>query len=675
MLKLKRVFIANRGEIAGRIATTAHRMGIETAALCDKKSPPIFLAATITRFIEVHEENLALYLDGPRLIDLAVKAGCDCIHPGFGFLSENAQFAAMVADAGLKWIGPKANAIEKMASKATARTLAISADVPCVPGFQDFTVPDSETGDFSELENFARKAGFPLIIKAALGGGGKGMRLVRTMDELRPSTLRAHSEAKNSFGSGSLIIEKYIESPRHIEVQILADELGTVCAIGDRDCSVQRRHQKVLEEAPAPGINAKLRQELHECAAALAKAVDYCSAGTVEFLLDESLGSEHQRFYFLEMNTRLQVEHPVTEEVYGLDLVEWQFRIAMGERLPAEFSHLEPRGHSVEARLYAEDVNNDFFPAPGPVFGFLPATGPGIRWEIGIDTVDIVSTKFDPMVAKVIATGSDRQTAIARLALALKQTFFAASASNREFLIDICTSTEFMQKCVGTHFIAEQSAEIFAASERERARVEAVAKELLSLLELSGGNLTHTGPAGTHVPQPSDITSFSFSSTGKLAQKREEPGTLTMTAQSLWAVPGTPEMLCLVGHGSYLAAAGTTQFICSTGHYDGQTCYTVSIDGRQFSSTAKKKTEWSGRGVHTEGSHDIVAPVPGKVIKIGVKSGALVAAGVSAFVLESMKMEFEVKTQKAGQIGEIKVNEGDQVTTGDLLAIWADQKS
>ena len=421
---IKRIFIANRGEIARRIAQTAKKLGIETVALTDKSVPPAYLADVVTKFVHVKEETTQVYLNPDLMIQYAKTSGADAIHPGFGFLSENAGFAEAVVKAGITWVGPRPGAIDAMASKATARNHAEKAKVPCLPGLNGLDLSHGESKALQELEQFASKAGFPLLIKAAYGGGGKGMRIVNKKEELAENARRAAAEAISSFGNGSLIVEKYLPAPRHVEVQVMADKHGNVCIFGDRDCSLQRRHQKILEEAPAPNIPADVRAAMHSAAQGLAGAVGYDNAGTVEFLLDET-NRDHVSFYFLEMNTRLQVEHTVTEEVFNVDLVEWQIRVARGEELPLEFKTLKPRGHSIEVRIYAEDPGTNFFPAPGPVRAFVPSFGRGVRWEIGMDTVDEISTRFDPMISKLVCTAGDRPQAMELVAQTLERTLFA----------------------------------------------------------------------------------------------------------------------------------------------------------------------------------------------------------------------------------------------------------
>ena len=352
---MKKLFIANRGEIAARIALSAKKLGIETATIVKGETKPQFLKGLIDHWIEVEDDTSATYLNEELMISLAKLAGCDAVHPGFGFLSEKASFAKKVNDSGLNWVGPDHTSIEQMASKAQAREIAASAGVPLVPGLENIKNND-------EITELGKTAGYPLLIKAALGGGGKGMRVVEKEEEILDAIERAKSEALNSFGDDKIIVEKYIQNPRHVEVQVLADKHGQVAILGDRDCSVQRRHQKIVEEAPATNIHPSTREKMHQAAKMLAEKVNYVSAGTVEFLLDASCDETvEQQFYFLEMNTRLQVEHPVTEMIFSIDLVAWQLKIAQNEKLTNEVLNAQPKGHSVEVRLYAEDCLDNSF--------------------------------------------------------------------------------------------------------------------------------------------------------------------------------------------------------------------------------------------------------------------------------------------------------------------------
>jgi len=673
----KRLFIANRGEIARRIALTARRLGIETVVLTDRPTPPQFLCGIVSHFVHIPLENSALYLDADAMLEHARAAGCDSVHPGFGFLSENAAFATKVVTAGLIWVGPKPAAIAAMASKASARGYAERASVPCVKGLSRFSLPTDLSGDFSELEAFARTTGYPLLMKAALGGGGKGMRIVQQENELREAALRASSEAKSSFGDGSLICEQYLGAPRHIEVQILADRHGHVVAIGDRDCSLQRRHQKVIEEAPATGLTDSTRAALHQAAVALAQAVGYDSTGTVEFLVDWSEAArsvDPQRYYFLEMNTRLQVEHPVTEEVYGIDLVEWQLRVAAGATLPAAFAHLPARGHSIEARLYSEDIDNDFFPAPGPVACFKPALGPGLRWEVGLSEVDEITGRFDPMIAKLVATGPDRQTALARLADGLSRTFFAGPANNLDLIRELVEHTAFAREPVTTQFLGAEIKSILSNLRTRRLAAASAAQGLLD--ELMAGRLT----LGKQV-NARDLTSLTRQVFGAGPVRRSAPlemqaggqtqlGSSSFTTLGLGVLAGKAEVQS--GEGVIRTADGFVQpFVYAILSASSERTFWVSVGGwttrRQVMQATQREHGEQQKGLLAT----VTAPVPGRVIAVRVTTKMPVAVGDTMFVLESMKMEFEVRATEDGELIEVNVKANDQVTAGQLLAKWA----
>lgn len=669
---IKRLFIANRGEIARRIATTSGRLGIETVALTDRRVPPAYLADVVTHIVHVPEESPALYLNPEAMVALALEHGCDALHPGFGFLSENPDFARLVIDRGLTWVGPHADAIEAMASKAAARAWAVKACVPCIAGLSGFPVPTSLDGDFSQLLDFADRTGYPLLLKAAYGGGGKGMRLVHERGEIKQAALRAYSEAKNSFGNGSLICEQYLGAPRHVEVQILGDKHGRVVAVGDRDCSVQRRHQKIIEEAPAPELSPATRKALHEAAIRLAEAVGYDNAGTVEFLVDwsdRSRKAEKHGFYFLEMNTRLQVEHPVTEEVFGLDLVEWQLRIAQGEPLSREFDQLSPRGHSVEIRLYAEDVRKDFFPSPGPIAFFKPGEGPGIRWEIGLDVTDEVTGRFDPMIAKLVATGSDRKTALSRMADALGRTFIAGPETNLELLRELVTVSPFAQGPVTTHLIKDKLSDILKGMDERRAHLTMMAQELLVELSQKLGHRTH-GQEKTLNNQAITQGIFGGRRSPSVGAQINESHCLGLALES--SAAGLPLSHASAGHGMATSPDGKKLGFWYAAKKSGSTRHLwVSLAGCHFDRRLEQARASTAEGLNQDDQGKILAPVPGKVITVLATSGGQISSGDIILVLESMKMEFEVKAARDGVITTVEVKPGDQVTAGQVLASFA----
>ena len=428
-----KVLIANRGEIALRIIRACRELGVRTVAVysdADAGSPHVREADEAVNIGPA--PSASSYLRGDHIIEVAMERGAEAIHPGYGFLSEREWFARAVRDAGLVFIGPPAEAIAAMGSKTAARTLAVENGVPVVPGTTE------ALQDANSAREIAARFGYPVLLKAAAGGGGKGMRVVREESELESSLDSARREAKSSFGDDAVYVEKYIDGPRHVEIQILADTHGNVLSLGERECSVQRRHQKMLEEAPSIAVSAELRREMGETAVRAARAAGYVNAGTCEFLLDRD-----GKFYFLEMNTRLQVEHPVTELVTGIDLVEWQLRIAAGERLPFRQEDLTPRGWAMECRITSEDAANGFLPSTGRVEYLHLPSGPGVRWDGGIETGSVVGLNYDPMLAKLIVWAATRELAIERMHRALLELTIDGVETSRDFHLRLMEDPQF----------------------------------------------------------------------------------------------------------------------------------------------------------------------------------------------------------------------------------------
>ncbi len=441
----RKILIANRGEIAVRILRACRELGIPSAAVfsdVDRASLHVRLADEAYPIGPAPSRESYLRID--KLMDVARRAGCDALHPGYGFLAENAALPRACADAGVTFIGPSAEAMEILGSKTAARQLARRAGVPVVPGALD-PIEKPE-----EAQTLAQSMGYPVLLKAVAGGGGKGMRLVGSDAEFASSWRDAGSEALNAFGDARLYLEKYLLKPRHVEIQILADAHGRVVSLGERECSVQRRHQKVIEEAPSPIMTPEVRSKMGEAAVRLARAGGYVSAGTVEFLVDESL-----HFYFLEVNTRLQVEHPVTEQVTGLDLVKLQIAIAAGHRLPFAWESITPRGHSMEVRLYAEDPDNNFFPSPGKILSRRTPAGPGIRLDDGVYQGWTVPTDYDPLLGKLIAWGNSREETIARLRRALDEFSVTGIKTNAGLFRRILSETDFLRGEIHTRWLDE----------------------------------------------------------------------------------------------------------------------------------------------------------------------------------------------------------------------------
>jgi acetyl-CoA carboxylase, biotin carboxylase subunit len=465
----KKILIANRGEIAVRILRACRELGIRSVAVfseVDRKSLHVRLADEAYSIGPAPSRESYLRID--KLMDVARRAGCDAVHPGYGFLAENAALPRACTDAGLTFIGPPAEAMEALGSKTAGRQLARRADVPIVPGTND---PIEKP---IEAQSLAQSMGYPVLLKAVAGGGGKGMRLVYSDAEFDSAFREASSEAMNAFGDERLYLEKYLERPRHVEIQIFADAHGRVVSLGERECSVQRRHQKVIEEAPSPIVTPELRKKMGDAAVRLARAGGYVNAGTVEFLLDA-----HLNFYFLEVNTRLQVEHPVTEQVTGLDLVKLQIAIAAGHRLPFAWETITPRGHAMEVRLYAEDPDNNFFPSPGKILSRNVPSGPGIRLDDGVYEGWTVPNDYDPLLSKLIAWGNSREETIARLRRALEEYSATGIKTNAGLFRRILTEPEFLHGEIHTKWLDELLRRTQPASplagEKENAAADAAA--------------------------------------------------------------------------------------------------------------------------------------------------------------------------------------------------------
>ncbi len=643
------ILIANRGEIACRIIRTARSMGYRTVAVfsdADRGSLAVSLADAAVRIgpPPVGES----YLDGAKIIAAAKATGSDAVHPGYGFLSENAGFAAACAAAGLVFIGPPAATIEAMGNKAAAKRRMIAAGVPCVPGYQGTDQSDST------LIKEAQRIGLPVMVKAAAGGGGRGMRLVAAAADLPAAIASARSEAENAFGSGELILEKAIVDGRHVEIQVFADAHGNVIHLGERDCSVQRRHQKVIEEAPSPAVDAALRARMGAAAVQAAKSIGYRGAGTVEFLL----GADAQ-FYFLEMNTRLQVEHPVTEAITGLDLVEWQIRVARGEVLPLRQEDVRLDGHAIEVRLYAEDPSQGFLPQAGSILAWVPPSGVGIRVDHGLKSRDEISAYYDPMIAKIIARGASRDEARGLLIAALSDTMIFGIPTNRTLLQRMLAHPEFAVGCATTAFIGQHFAGGVSSDAEVAIETRAVAAALL--LDWSG-----------EVPSGSLA---GWSSTGV----SQYPVLLRLgDVTERWA-------LSMPGAGVYLASLGgeTREVQLHSGegvslradvggierrfrvlHAGG----VLHVDDGTRIVTFRDDLRVARSSASGDAGSRLVAPMNGKVVRVAAKAGDAVKAGQCVVVLEAMKMQHEIKAPRDGVLASVAATEGQQVATRAVLA-------
>ncbi len=649
MTVFSKILIANRGEIACRIARTAKALGYRTVAVFSDADAGALHVRQADEAVGIGPPAAQeSYLKIDALLAAAKLAGADAVHPGYGFLSENAAFAEACSEAGLVFIGPPAAAIDAMGNKARAKALMEAAGVPCVPGSRGADQSDDA------LRAEGNRIGFPLMVKAAAGGGGRGMRLVAAAEDLAQALARSRSEAAGAFGSDELILERAIADARHIELQIFADRHGNVIHLGERDCSIQRRHQKVIEETPSPAVPGELREQMGAAAVAAARAIGYVGAGTVEFLLDGS-----QKFYFLEMNTRLQVEHPVTEAVTGLDLVAWQLRIAAGEKLPLTQQQVRFDGHAIEARLYAEDPSRNFLPQSGTLVDWRPASGEGIRVDHGVISGLVVSPFYDPMLAKVIAHGGSREEARRRLAIALEDTVALGLNTNRGFLISVLRHPAFAAGDATTAFIERYFPAGSEALQSPKVDLRTVAVAAILLFEAR---------------ESQTVRGQSWSSTGAPSWP------LRLTAgdahqQVIVMVIGKDHYLIALGSHMLEVSIeerqeGAVRFTASgmqqTARYvlhDG----TVHLDINGLVAAIRETTLEPSAASRRDASSRLVAPMNGAIISVAAKPGDIVARGQLIVVLEAMKMQHEITAERDGTIDKILVRPGDQVATRQVL--------
>ncbi len=662
------LLIANRGEIACRVAATARRLGIRTVAIYSRADAHAqhVRACDAAWALDATDDRRA-YLDGARIIELAQRSGAQAIHPGYGFLSENAEFAQACADAGLIFIGPPPAAIRAMGLKAESKRLMAQAGVPLIPGYHE---PDQ---DPLRLALEAGRIGFPLLIKASAGGGGKGMRIVPSAPEFEALLAACQREAAASFGNPAVILERYATRPRHVEVQVFGDALGQIIYLGDRDCSVQRRHQKVIEEAPAPGLPASTRQAMGEAAVAAARAVGYVGAGTVEFILDDT-----GAFYFMEMNTRLQVEHPVTEMITGQDLVEWQLRIAEGEPLPLNQADLALRGHAIEARLYAENPERDFLPATGtlrhlalPACTTFAVRAPGtdepaaVRIDSGVTQGDAITARYDPMIAKLIVWGPDRPQAIARMRTALAHCEVIGLQTNIDFIARLMRCESFVSADLDTALIT-----------REAAALAPPATAPAALLACAAAAWLARATTAPDSPDPWSITD-AFRVTGahthtlRLAHREQLTAVqiIRHRAETWLALDEQRAALSSVtltdGHLS--AQWGETQLAARVIFED--TILHI-YDGTQH--WVLSPVQDAGRLAEAEHMSDrLTAPMPGTLTAVNVQAGDTVQAGQTLLVMEAMKMELAITAPQAGRIAEFPYRVHDTVAEGATLVVFA----
>lgn len=637
-----KILIANRGEIACRVIRTARRLGIRSVAVysdADRDSRHVRLADEARRIGPAAARES--YLNIPSILEAARACGADAIHPGYGFLSENEDFAAACAKAGIVFVGPSTEAIAAMGDKAAAKRLMEKAGVPLVPGYH------GEAQDAALLEKEAARIGYPVLIKPSAGGGGKGMRVVLDAGSFREQLEGAKREAQSSFGDDRVLIERYLQRPRHIEIQIFGDRQGNVVHLFERDCSVQRRHQKVLEEAPAPGLDPEKRKQMGAAAVAAARAIRYCGAGTVEFI-----AARDGNFFFMEMNTRLQVEHPVTEMVTGLDLVEWQLRVAAGESLPLEQHELKFSGHSIEARIYAEDPDRDFLPSTGRLVHLaFPAESDTVRVDSGVEAGGSITPWYDPMIAKLIVHGPDRAGALTALRRALNETEIAGVTSNVAFLGRIAASRAFATGELDTGLIERNRAELFPP----RAPLPGEMLAAAALAELAA----EEEAARDHARASGDP----YSPWNRIDG---------------WRLNGE-------SHHDLVFMDGEERHTVRISFAEGGP--RLRIGEREFADVQKARAVRDGSDWHVfwnglyrklslkEELHapqdavagSLAAPMPGKVIQVLVEAGAAVKKGEALLILEAMKMEHTITAPADGVVKEILFAAGEQVPEGAEL--------
>jgi 3-methylcrotonyl-CoA carboxylase alpha subunit len=673
----KKILIANRGEIACRVAATAARLGLRTVAVYSD-------ADAGAKHVQACDEAVHIgasapkdsYLRWEKIIEVALATGAQAIHPGYGFLSENEAFARACAEAGLVFIGPPPSAILAMGLKAESKQLMEKAGVPLVPGYHG-----SGQG-VALLQSEADRIGYPVLIKASAGGGGKGMRAVDKSEDFADALASCKREAINSFGDDAVLIEKYVQRPRHIEIQVFGDTQGNYVYLFERDCSVQRRHQKVLEEAPAPGMTQEMREQMGAAAVAAARAVNYVGAGTVEFIVEQKPDGS-MTFFFMEMNTRLQVEHPVTEAITGLDLVEWQLRVASGEPLPLKQSELKINGHAIEARICAETPDNNFLPATGTlhVYGLPPCTtfalaNQGVRVDSGVRQGDTISPFYDSMVAKLIVHGSTREEALARMDAALMQTHIVGLATNVQFLRHVVNSESFATAQLDTALIPREAAVLFnqdkvglklAAAALVAHTLDQEAQKVLSAQKLDAqGWIDPWAQRDSWRSHGATLRSFS-------AVYQEQPELLQLTRAHTRGlqvqVQGATEPLQFErskkdgAHGALDITFGTQRIQAQV--YDhGEVLHVFTPLG----ATTITRVDALAHAGDTQGEAGrLTAPMPGKVVSFAVKAGDVVKKGQPLAIMDAMKMEHTIAAPADGVVAELLFAPGDQVTEGAEL--------
>ena len=668
MAMFTKILIANRGEIACRVAATAKRLGIQTVAVYADADADAMHVKACDEAVHIGGSAPAQsYLQWQRILDAARATGAQAVHPGYGFLSENDAFATACAEAGLVFIGPKPASIRAMGLKAESKRLMANAGVPLVPGYH------GENQDSAFLQEQADVIGYPVLIKASAGGGGKGMRVVSQAGDFAAALSSCQREAINSFANDAVLIEKYVQRPRHIEIQIFGDNHGNCVSLFERDCSVQRRHQKVLEEAPAPGMTAAMRLAMGEAAVAAAKAVQYVGAGTVEFIVEQA-DDGAMSFYFMEMNTRLQVEHPVTEAVTGLDLVAWQLRVAAGEPLPKSQDQLQLNGHAIEARICAENPNQDFLPATGPLWHFSGPeashfcfTAGGVRLDTGVTQGDVVSPFYDSMLAKLIVWGADRDEALAKLDKALSEMQVVGVANNVAFLRDVVQSASFSQGDLDTDLIARERDNLFKTQtlSEDLAVAGVMGMVLRQEVDAMGSNPWQAVDGWQVVGAPPrpfqlqgawgdevralDVVLYSAPQRVRIAD---------MDHAFEWRAHPRGVSVCLNGVWTDLSV------VASAGQYH--------VFSRAGHAVLQRVDPLAGSAQAADALGGLNTPMPGKLIRMDVAVGDTVAKGQVLAVMEAMKMEHSIASPRDGVVSEVFYAVGDQVAEGQALLTLQD---
>jgi acetyl/propionyl-CoA carboxylase alpha subunit len=655
---ITRLLVANRGEIARRIFRTARAMGIGTVAVFTETDRGALFVAEADEALaldRLSDRGAGAYLDAAAVVEAARRSGADAVHPGYGFLAEDAGLAWRCAEAGLVFVGPSPEAIATMGSKLEAKAVAAGAGVPVL------TAEEVEGYPPGKLEAAAELLGWPVLVKASAGGGGRGMRIVRTGDDLVAAVESARREATAAFGDGTVFLEPWLEAPRHVEVQVFGDGTGRVVHLFERDCSLQRRHQKVIEEAPAPKLPQPLREQLHAAAVAVAEAVHYVGAGTAEFLV------QGDRFWFLEMNTRLQVEHPVTEEILGLDLVRMQLAVAEGRPLPVEARHCTPSGHAVEARLYAEDPAAGYLPQSGVLRRFEIDPAPGLRVETGVASGSVVGSDYDPMLAKVVAHGGSRSEAVRRLAAALESMRIHGLRTNRDQLVAALRHPEFVAGDVDTAFLDRHHATLTAPRGGAGAvRLHAAAAALAGMAARRAAATVLPGLPAAWRNNPSQPQAAGFTGPGgervDVRYRVDRTGGVSEVEVDGEPLPGLrvdalgPDAVDLEvdGRRRHVAVARTGQvFDCDSvlGHTE-----LAELDAFPLPEEAAE-------------SGSLVAPLAGVVVRVAAPAGATVEAGDLLVAIESMKVEYRVTAPDAGRVADVRVAEGERVEAGTVLVV------